>query len=381
MTPVARGLTNAIEPNVACARAVRSRPAIGESPGFEGLNLPEDAHNPASGAAGSDPHRDTLRFQAPVPARSVGQLLTSFGGFFAVCALMYLGVLLSVWVALPLSIVAAGFLVRIFIIQHDCGHGSFFRSRRLNHVVGNLCSLVTLTPYALWRRQHAAHHGSWNNLDRRGATGLDIYSSCLTVVEYRRLTRWRQLLYRVARNPLAANLLFPPLIFMLVYRVPFDSAKGWWRERRAVFLTDMALVILIGGLGRVLGYDRVAAVQLPIMVIASIAGVWLFSIQHRFEHTLWSSGSAWSFTAAALGSASHLDLPPILRWFTGNIGFHHVHHLNPRIPNYRLKECHDAASILQTAPRLTLGAALRSLRYALWDDELRRMVRFSRTRP
>jgi omega-6 fatty acid desaturase (delta-12 desaturase) len=155
--------------------------------------------------------------------------------------------------------------------------------------------------------------------------------------------------------------------------VPFDSAKGWWRERRAVFLTDLALVVVIGALGHLLGYDRVAQVQLPTMVIASIAGVWLFSIQHRFEHTLWSSGSAWSFNAAALRGSSHLDLPPILRWFTGNIGFHHVHHLNPRIPNYRLQECHEGAAILQTAPRLTLGTALTTLRYALWDDDL---VRF-----
>ncbi len=345
------------------------------------MKEPKPARNPISGGAGCDPQSCTLRFQAPVSARSVGQLLTSFGGFFAVCAAMYLGVRLSVWVAMPLSVVAAGFLVRIFIIQHDCGHGSFFRSRRLNNLVGRLCSLVTLTPYALWRRQHAAHHGSWNNLDRRGAVGLDIYSSCLTVAEYRRLRRWRQLLYRLTRHPLASNILAPPLIFMLLYRVPFDSAKGWWRERRAVFLTDITLVVLVGGLGCVLGFDRVAQVQLPIMVIASIAGVWLFSIQHRFEDTLWSSGSAWSFGAAALRGSSHLDLPPILRWFTGNIGFHHVHHLNPRIPNYRLRECHDAAAILQTAPRLTLGTALRAVHYALWDEDLGRMVRFPAANP
>jgi omega-6 fatty acid desaturase (delta-12 desaturase) len=339
--------------------------------------MPEPAPDPSAGGAGSDPHRCTLRFQTPVLSRSVGQLVTSFGGFFGVCALMYAALLLSVWVALPLSVVAAGFLVRIFIIQHDCGHGSFFRSRRLNDMVGRLCSLVTLTPYALWRRQHAAHHGSWNNLDRRRATGVDIYSSCLTVAEYRRLAGWRRKLYRLTRHPLISNVLAPPLIFMLLYRVPFDTAKGWWRERRAVFLTDAALVVVIAGAGQVLGYGRVAAVQLPIMVVASIAGVWLFSIQHRFEHTLWSSGAAWNFSAAALRGSSHLDLPPILRWFTGNIGFHHVHHLNPRIPNYRLRECHDGTAILQAAPRLTLGKALATLRFALWDDDLGRMVRFA----
>jgi acyl-lipid omega-6 desaturase (Delta-12 desaturase) len=344
--------------------------------------MPKAAPDLAADRAGgdppsADPRSYTLRFQKPVVARSVAQLVTSFGGFFGVCAAMYGAVLLSVWVALPLSVVAAGFLVRIFIIQHDCGHGSFFRSQQLNNLVGRLCSVVTLTPYALWRRQHAAHHGSWNNFDRRAAIGVDIYSSCLTVAEYRRLGHWRRTLYRLTRHPLVSNILAPPLIFMLLYRVPFDTAKGWWRERRAVFLTDIVLVFLIAGAGHVLGYDRVAEVQLPIMVVASIAGVWLFSIQHRFEHTLWSSAPAWSFNAAALRGSSHLDLPPILRWFTGNIGFHHVHHLNPRIPNYRLRECHDGAAILQTAPRLTLGAALGTLRYALWDDDLGRMVRFA----
>jgi len=341
---------------------------------------PENSHGPSANDTGPDPRGDMSRFQPPLAARSVGQLLTSFGGFFAVCAAMYLGTRLSYWMALPLSILAAGFIVRIFIIQHDCGHGSFFRSRRLNHLVGSLCSLITLTPFAFWRRQHAAHHGSWNNLDRRAASGLDIYSSCLTVREYQQLGQWRQRLYRLTRHPLCANVLLPPLVFLLLYRVPFDTASGWRRERRAVYLTDVALVVLLGGLGFVLGYDRVLAVQLPPMVLASIVGVGLFTIQHRFENTLWLSGSAWNFTSAALHGSSHLDLPSILRWFTGNIGFHHVHHLNPRIPNYRLKECHDAVATLHGAPRLTLSRTLRTLRCALWDDDLARMVRFPAAR-
>ena len=147
---------------------------------------------------------------------------------------MYLCVTVSVWIALPLSLFAAGFLVRIFIIQHDCGHGSFFRSRRANDFVGNLCSVMTLTPYAFWRRQHARHHGSWNNLDHRAQSGLDIYSSCMTVAEYRALTPWRRRLVRVVSYPAVANLLLPPFVFILLYRIPFDAAKGWRRERRSV---------------------------------------------------------------------------------------------------------------------------------------------------
>src|SRR5882762_8863180 len=297
---------------------------------------------------------ESIPFQSPVLARSLVQLSTSFGGFFATCVVMYLCIAVSLWIALPLSALAAGFLVRIFIIQHDCGHGSFFRSRRANDLIGMLCSLMTLTPYAFWRRKHARHHGSWNNLDRRAASGLDIYSSCMTVEEYRALGRWRRCLARLTNHPIVANLLLPPVVFFFLYRVPFDAAKGWRRERRGIYLTNLVLAVLIGGLGLILGYGRVAAVQLPIMVIASIIGVWLFSIQHRFEHAQWMPGASWSFAAASLGGTSHLHLPRLLQWFTGNIGFHHVHHINPRIPNYRLEECPNADAALGAS-----GHALR----------------------
>jgi acyl-lipid omega-6 desaturase (Delta-12 desaturase) len=318
----------------------------------------------------------TKAFQAPILARSLGQLATSFGGFFATCTAMYLCLAISLWITLPISVLAAGFLVRIFIIQHDCGHGSFFRSRRANELIGRLCSLMTLTPYAFWRRQHARHHGSWNNLDRRAASGLDIYSSCTTVAEYQALGRWRRCLVRLTNHPIVANLLLPPLVFVILYRVPFDAAKGWRRERRGVYLTNLALAVLMGGLGLALGYGRVAAVQLPIMVIASIVGVWLFSIQHRFEHARWMPDASWSFAAASLAGASYLRLPRLLQWFTGNIGLHHVHHVDPRIPNYRLEECHNADAGFQSASTLTLRTAFHALRYALWDSDLERLVPF-----
>jgi acyl-lipid omega-6 desaturase (Delta-12 desaturase) len=318
----------------------------------------------------------TKAFHAPILRKSLGQLATSFGGFFATCTAMYLTVVVSLWIALPLSLLAAGFLVRIFIIQHDCGHGSFFKSRRANQLIGNLCSLITLTPYGFWRRQHARHHGSWNNLDRRAASGLDIYSSCMTVAEYRALGRWRKLRVRLLMHPIVANLLVPPLLFFFLYRVPFDTAKGWRRERYGVYLTDLALAGLIVGMCLILGYGRVFAVQLPTMVIASIVGVWLFSIQHRFEHAQWMPESGWNVVAASLSGASHLRLPRLLQWFTGNIGFHHVHHIDPRIPNYRLEECYDAEAGFQSAPALTLGKALQAMRYALWDSDRKRLVPF-----
>jgi len=319
---------------------------------------------------------DSANFQTPILARSLIQVLTSFGGFLATCAAMYCSIPVSFWIALPLSVLAAGFLVRIFIIQHDCGHGSFFKSRRANNLIGVLCSLMTLTPYAFWRRQHARHHGSWNNLDRRAASGLDIYSSCMTVAEYRAQPWLRRWAVRLLNHPIVANLLLPPFVFIILYRTPFDAAKGWRRERYAVYLTNLGLGALIWGLGVAVGFDRVAEVHLPIMIMASIAGVWLFSVQHRFEHALWTSDDRWSFTAASLRSTSYLRLPRILQWFTGNIGFHHVHHLNPRIPNYRLEECHNSNSLLNSVPKLTLRSALKGLQYSLWDSERECMVSF-----
>jgi len=315
-------------------------------------------------------------FAQAMPTIRAGQIASSFGGFIATCAVMYIVAGFSYWLAVPFAPLAAGFLVRIFIIQHDCGHGAFFRTRRANDMLGIICSLVTLAPYAAWKRQHAGHHGIWNNLDRR-QSGLDIYSSCLTVAEYSALTpgaRWR---HRLIHHPLVANVLLPPLVFLLLYRFPFDTPRSWRRERTAVYLTDLALLVIVGGLGFAFGFDRVLVVQLPIMICAAIIGVWLFSVQHRFENSFWARADEWSAEKAALRGSSYLRLPNILRWFTGNIGFHHIHHLNPRIPNYRLAACQNANPDLQETPTLSFAEALRAWRYGLWDEERRRMVSFA----
>ncbi len=317
--------------------------------------------------------RKVALFQAPILRKSLSQLITSFGGFFAVCATMYAVMGVSYLLAVALAPLAAGFLVRIFIIQHDCGHHSFFRSRRANDITGVACSVLTLTPYASWRRQHAGHHGIWNDLDRR-QSGADIYSSCLTVAEYRALSRRRRWWYRTTRHPLVANVLLPPLIFILLYRLPFDMPKSWRWERRKVHLTTLALVVTLGGLGLLLGYERVAGVQLPVLIVAAIVGVWLFSVQHRGERTRWARHAAWDPTSAALQSSAYLRLPAILQWFTGNIGFHHVHHFNPRVPNYQLQQCHELTTAFHDVPVLSLREGLRALRYVLWDEDRDRMA-------
>lgn len=328
----------------------------------------------------SEPSRQlrptVARFAAPIASKTVLQLGTSIGLFLAGCAAMYWAYSFSYLLTLALAVPTGALLVRVFIVQHDCGHGALFMSRRANHAVGMLCSLFTLTPYTNWRRHHAAHHANWNNLDRR-QSGSDLYSTCLTVREYQALTRWNRLVYRVSHHPLVANVLLPPLIFLLVYRIPFDTPREWRRERYTVYATDLTIAAVIVTAGLLLGFRQVLLVQLPIVVEASIIGVWLFSLQHRFEPSLWARQSDWNAAKAALQGSSYLRLPKVLQWFTGNIGFHHIHHLDPRVPNYRLEECCKAVPALGTVPPMSLGASLPALWLTLWDEDRGRMVSFA----
>ena len=319
--------------------------------------------------------RSLAHYEHAVLAKSVLQLATSIGLFLAACAAMYWVLQFSYLLPLALAIPAGALLVRVFIIQHDCGHGAFFASRRVNDALGMFCSLMTLTPYANWRQQHARHHGNWNNLDRRQA-GADIYSTCLTLKEYRNLPRRYRFIYRLTRHPIVAHLLAPPFVFAVLYRVPFDTPSRRRRERRSVYRTDAALVVLFGALGWLLGYDHVLLVQGSVILVGSIIGVWLFAVQHRFETALWTRQDEWDFTAAALHGTSYLRLPKALQWFTGNIGFHHIHHLAPRVPNYRLEECYDALPALRVVPTLSLWSALTSVTLALWDEDRRKLIGF-----
>jgi omega-6 fatty acid desaturase (delta-12 desaturase) len=314
-------------------------------------------------------------FETPVIGTSLFQIATSIGLFLAACTAMYWSLRVSYALTLLLALPTGAFLVRVFIVQHDCGHGSFFVSRWANDLLGTICSVFTLTPYANWRRQHAGHHVHWNNLDRR-ETGYDIYSACLTVKEYNALTPLRRLIYRVPRHPLIAHVLLPPLIFLILYRFPFDTPKSWNRERLTIYLTNAALAATILALGFTLGFRTLLMVQLPVTIVTSIIGVWLFAIQHRFDPSLCTRQTEWTFADAALEGSSYLKLPRVLQWFTGNIGFHNVHHLATRIPNYRLEPCYRAIPAFQDKGVLTLSTAMRSLRLTLWDEESRRFVGF-----
>ncbi len=317
----------------------------------------------------------TRTFQVGSTVRSVSQFASTCGMFLALNALMYVVAERSQpWLVPALALPAACLLVRLFIIQHDCGHGSFFGSRHLNDWVGRFCSIFTMTPYAFWRRQHANHHGCFNNLDRREA-GLDLYSTCTTLAEFEALPPRRQLLFRLMHHPLVAQVVVPPLVFLVLYRTPFEAPSSWRRERASVHLTNLALLVVLATLIALVGIRRVALVQLPIIAMTSIIGAWLFTVQHRFEAAQWHRQDSWNLVEAALEGSSYLKLPRLLQWCTGNIGFHHVHHLAPRVPNYRLRACHQAQSGLAAVTTLSLREALRAPGYLLWDEANRRMTR------
>ncbi len=314
-------------------------------------------------------------FETAKPGLAIWQLATSLGLYLATVAAMYWSLTISYWLTLALAFPAAAFLVRTFIVQHDCGHGSFFAGRRANDMVGRICGVLTLAPYQNWRRQHSQHHANWNNLDRR-ESGADIYSSCLTVEEYRALTPWQRFFYRLPRHPLIAHVILPPLVFLLLYRVPFDTPKAWTAERRSVWATNLAIAGIVVVLGLTLGFESVLLVHLPIVVVTTIVGVWLFSVQHRYDDAHWLRKEAWTFQAASLEGSSYLKLPKVLQWATGNIGFHHIHHLAPRVPNYRLEACYRSAPILTAQKPLTLGRAFHASGLTLWDEAAGKLVHF-----
>lgn len=315
-------------------------------------------------------------YAKPSVGRSVFQLLNSAVPYAVVWFLMLASLEVSYWLTLLLALPAAGFLVRLFIIQHDCGHGAFFRSRAANNALGSLLGVLTLTPYAYWRRTHAIHHATSGNLDHRGSGDV----TTLTVEEYRALSRWARLRYRVYRQPLIMFVVGPVYEFILRLRLPLGTPWSWRREWASVLWTNLALAAVVAAMWATIGIRAFLAIQLPISLIAGIAGVWLFYIQHQFADTYWERDDAWDFHAAGLEGSSYYDLPGILHWFTGNIGVHHVHHLSSRIPNYRLRECLRENPELQQVRRLTLLGSLKCARLNLWDEERRRLIGFRHLR-
>jgi len=320
-------------------------------------------------------------FQTARPSVALLQLLSTVPPLLALWGVMLWAASSGQpWVVAVLALPGAGFVVRSFILQHDCGHGSLFRTRATNDRVGRMLSVLTLTPYLLWRRQHAQHHAVWNNLDERDR-GADIYSGCATLSEYLAMSRVRQLLYRATRHPLLSLVVVPPIVFLALYRTPFDTPVTWRSERRELHATNLALLLVHGGLGLLLGFGPVLLVLLCSIVPASIIGVWLFSVQHRFEGVVWQGKADWDPVTASLEGSSYLRLPRLLQWFTGNIGFHHIHHLAPKVPNHALEECHRSHPEFATGVHVIgLREGLAAWRHTLWDEAQERMVGFPNSR-
>jgi omega-6 fatty acid desaturase (delta-12 desaturase) len=310
------------------------------------------------------------QYQKPDLRRSLWQIVNTFIPYLIGWYLMYRSLEVSYWLTLALAVPTAGLLMRVFIILHDCGHGSFFRTNRANDALGSLCGIFTFTPYYQWRHHHAIHHASSGDLERRGVGDV----MTLTVNEYLALPWWRKVGYRLYRNPIVMLVLGSFYLFIIVHRFPMSKGR---RERFSVHFTNLALLAMFLVTGWAIGFKAVLLVQLPLMMLSSVVGVWMFYIQHQFEDTYWEHHPEWQYALAALRGSSYYKLPKIMQWFTGNIGFHHIHHLSPKIPNYNLPKCFDENPVFHHVTIVTFWESLKAISLKLWDEEQKKLVGFA----
>jgi len=312
-----------------------------------------------------------LKYKDPDPAKSWWQIINSLGSYIILWVLMILSLKISYLLTLALSVFAAGFLVRIFIIFHDCGHGSFFKSKRLNKIIGCITGVIVYTPFHKWHLEHKIHHQTVGNLDKRGRGDV----KTLTVDEYKKLTKLQRFSYRFYRNPFFLLGLAPMLLFVVSNRLTkkYMSVK----EKLYVYLTNLALFTLIFLVILAIGWKAFLLIQIPVLYIATVHGVWLFYVQHQFRHVKWVTTENWDYKTIALKGSSMFKLPALLNWFTGSIGYHHIHHLSPMIPNYNLKKCHNENPNFQDIKPITFFTAFESLLLRLWDEKRQMLVGFN----
>lgn len=330
----------------------------------------------ASTAPGSPARPDWNRLLAPYRRPETWRAAFQVANTALPLAVVWLAMLwslsVSYWLTLALAIPAALLIVRLFMLQHDCGHGAFFPSQRINNLVGSAIGVLTLVPYEYWRKTHAIHHATSGNLDHRGFGDIDT----LTVREYLSRSRGKRLLYRLYRHPLVMLVVGPTYQFIIKHRYPGDIPRTWKREWASVHWTNVAAVALVVAMGFAVGFGRFALVQVPITLIAGSVGVYLFYVQHQYEDTYWRYREAWNYFEAGLEGSSHLVMPKILQWFTANIGLHHIHHVSSRIPNYHLQRCFDETPEVRRVTTLTLRQSFQTLGLTLWDEEERRLIGF-----
>ncbi|MBN6189352.1 fatty acid desaturase [Aneurinibacillus sp. BA2021] len=305
---------------------------------------------------------------------SIWQLINTLPPFFILWFLAYESLSVSYALTLGLCAVAAGFLVRIFIVFHDCCHQSFFKSQRANNILGTITGVLTFCPYEQWKRSHSIHHATSSNLNKRGIGDVWV----LTVEEYASSPLWLRLAYRMYRNPLVMFGLGPIYIFLISYRFNVKDARR--KERINTYVTNLLIIGLAGLLCWAIGWESFLLIQIPIFFISSALGIWLFYVQHQFEDSYFEKEEEWDYVKAALQGSSYYKLPKVLQWMTGNIGFHHIHHLSPRVPNYYLETVHNEHFAMQDIRTITLSTSLRSLRFRLWDEQNKKFVGFKEVR-
>jgi omega-6 fatty acid desaturase (delta-12 desaturase) len=315
-----------------------------------------------------------LKYARPDLRKSIWQIVNSVLPYIILWILMVKSLEYSYWITLLLSILAGGFMIRIFIIFHDCGHGSFFRSTKVNVIVGKIMGILTFTPYYPWHNQHGAHHATAANLDKRGMG--DVWT--MTVDEYITSSRWKKLVYRIFRNPFILFTIGP--VYVIFIRNRFTVNKMNLQEKKSIWFTNIALLIFTVAISLVTGLKGFLLIQLPILFFSHSVGVWLFYIQHQFDDVSWERQEEWDYKTAAITGCSFLKLPAVFQWFTGNIGYHHVHHLSSRIPNYNLQACHDENGIFDEVRPLVLFSTFGALYLSLWDEPRRQLTSFRRLR-
>ncbi len=317
------------------------------------------------------------RYCRPSHSRALLQLANTAIPFVLIWALMVKSLQWSYALTLLLAVVNAFLFIRLFIFQHDCGHGSFFSSQKANDILGSILGCLTLIPYHYWRKTHAIHHATHGDLSRRGVGDVDT----LTVREFEAMSRLGRFGYRLQRHPLILLTVGPIYQFLLKHRLPLDAPFSWRREWRSVHLTNVVLVAVTIVMASTIGLGAFVAVHLPIALIAGAIGVYLFYVQHQFEETFWEDPEQWDFYRAAVEGSSFFDLPPALHWLTGNIGYHHIHHLASRIPNYHLPRClRENPELREAARKLTLRSSWGCMKLKLWDEESRRLIEFGEWR-
>ena len=314
------------------------------------------------------------RYNSPDQAISIWQIINSLVPYILLWIAMYYSLGISYLLTLGLSILAAGFLVRMFIIFHDCGHGSFFKSKKANRIVGTILGNLVFTPYDYWHREHSIHHRTVGNLDKRGSG--DVWT--LTVEEYSKRSPGKKILYRLYRHPILLFGIAPFLLFVFWFRIPRKSMDN--SGRRSIYATNLFVLIYCVLLIMLMGWQAFLMIQIPVIYFATVAGVWLFYVQHQYEDVIWTRQEEWDYKRMALEGSSFLKFPRLLQWFSGNIGYHHIHHLSPMIPNYKLERCHRENHIFSGIKAVTFLPSMRTLSLRLWNEKTGKLISFRQLR-